>query len=136
MAKLRVTMGEIKRVVAEVYGVSLAELEGRSVGEAFDVTLTPNQAYGEYDENLVQEVPGELFDGMEVSEGDTFVAETDDGHRPVTVIEVSEEFIKVDGNHPLAGTALVFDITIKSVRAATAEEIGHGHVHGEGGHHH
>ena len=68
--------------------------------EAFDVTLTPNQAYGEYDENLVQEVPGELFDGMEVSEGDTFVAETDDGHRPVTVIEGVEEFIKVDGNHP------------------------------------
>ena len=99
-----------------------AELEGRSVGEAFDVTLTPEQAYGQYDENLVQEVPGELFDGMEVSEGDTFVAETDDGHRPVTVIEVSEEFVKVDGNHPLA-----------DVRAATAEELAHGHVHGAGG---
>ena len=110
-----------------------AELEGRSVGEAFDVTLTPNQAYGEYDENLVQEVPGELFDGMEVSEGDTFVAETDDGHRPVTVIEVSEEFVKVDGNHPLAGVTLGFKVEIKDVRAATAEELAHGHVHGAGG---
>ena len=48
-----------------------AELEGRAVGEAFEVTLAPSQAYGEYDETLVQEVPGELFDGMEVSEGDT-----------------------------------------------------------------
>lgn len=100
-----------------------AELEGRSVGEAFDVTLTPEQAYGQYDENLVQEVPGELFDGMEVSEGDTFVAETDDGHRPVTVIEVSEEFVKVDGNHPLAGVTLGFKVEIKDVRAATAEEL-------------
>ena len=91
-----------------------AELEGRSVGEAFDVTLTPEQAYGQYDENLVQEVPGELFDGMEVSEGDTFVAETDDGHRPVTVIEVSEEFVKVDGNHPLAGVTLGFKVEIRT----------------------
>lgn len=110
-----------------------AELEGRSVGEAFDVTLTPSQAYGEYDENLVQEVPGELFDGMEVSEGDTFVAETDEGHRPVTVVEVSEEFVKVDGNHPLAGVTLGFKVEIKDVRAATAEELAHGHVHGAGG---
>ena len=98
-----------------------AELEGRAVGEAFEVTLAPSQAYGEYDETLVQEVPGELFDGMEVSEGDTFVAETDDGHRPVTVVEVSEEFVKVDGNHPLAGVTLGFKVEIKDVRAATAE---------------
>ncbi|MBP6451848.1 MAG: peptidylprolyl isomerase, partial [Aeromonas sp.] len=93
----------------------------------------PSQAYGEYDETLVQEVPGELFDGMEVSEGDTFVAETDDGHRPVTVIEVSEAFVKVDGNHPLAGVTLGFKVEIKDVRAATAEELAHGHVHGAGG---
>ncbi|MFM4966042.1 peptidylprolyl isomerase [Aeromonas veronii] len=110
-----------------------AELEGRAVGEAFEVTLAPSQAYGEYDETLVQEVPGELFDGMEVSEGDTFVAETDDGHRPVTVVEVSEEFVKVDGNHPLAGVTLGFKVEIKDVRAATAEELAHGHVHGAGG---
>ncbi|PJG60564.1 peptidylprolyl isomerase [Aeromonas cavernicola] len=110
-----------------------AELEGRAVGEAFEVTLAPAQAYGEYDETLVQEVPGEMFDGMEVSEGDTFVAETDEGHRPVTVIEVSETFVKVDGNHPLAGVTLGFKVEIKDVRAATAEELAHGHVHGDDG---
>ncbi|MGL5287735.1 MAG: peptidylprolyl isomerase [Aeromonas sp.] len=110
-----------------------AALEGRAVGDAFDVTLTPEQAYGVYDESLVQEVPGELFDGMEVAEGDTFVAETDDGHRPVTVVEVSEEFVKVDGNHPLAGVTLSFTVEIKDVRPATAEELAHGHVHGAGG---
>ena len=109
-----------------------AELEGRSVGEAFDVTLTPNQAYGEYDENLVQEVPGELFDGMEVSEGDTFVAETDDGHRPVTVIEVSRSSSRWTAIIPgwrdpgLQGRD-------QDVRAATAEELAHGHVHGASG---
>ncbi|MFL9591671.1 peptidylprolyl isomerase [Aeromonas schubertii] len=116
-----------------------AALEGRAVGDAFEVTLSPEQAYGEYDEGLVQEVPGELFDGMDVAEGDTFVAETDDGHRPVTVVEVSEAFVKVDGNHPLAGVTLGFKVEIKDVRPATAEELAHGHVHGEGGcggHHH
>lgn len=110
-----------------------AALEGRAVGDAFEVTLAPQQAYGEYDEALVQEVPGELFDGMEVSEGDTFVAETDDGHRPVTVVEVTENTVKVDGNHPLAGVTLGFKVEIKDVRPATAEELAHGHVHGAGG---
>ncbi|MGL5948038.1 MAG: FKBP-type peptidyl-prolyl cis-trans isomerase [Aeromonas sp.] len=110
-----------------------AELEGRSVGDAFEITLAPAQAYGEYDEGLVQTVPGDLFDGMEVAEGDTFVAETDDGHRPVTVVEVSEESVKVDGNHPLAGVTLAFKVAVKDVRAATAEELAHGHVHGAAG---
>src|SRR5699024_1724231 len=77
-----------------------AELDSKAVGEEFDITLTPEQAYGERDEALVQSVPGELFDGMEVSEGDTFVAETDDGQRPVSIVEVAPEYVMVDGNHP------------------------------------
>ncbi|PSJ38727.1 peptidylprolyl isomerase [Zobellella taiwanensis] len=111
-------------------------LENKLAGEDFEVTLTPEQAYGEYDESLVQSVPGEMFDGMEVSEGDTFVAETDDGHRPVTIVEVAEEYVKVDGNHPLAGMTLSFKGVVREVRAATEEELAHGHVHGEHDHDH
>lgn len=108
----------------------------REEGDSFEVTVPAVDAYGEYEESLVQEVPGELFDGMEVAEGDTFVADTDDGHRPVTIVEVSEDTVKVDANHPLAGMDLHFKVAIRGVRAATAEEIAHGHVHGAGGHHH
>lgn len=111
-------------------------LSGKVAGEDFDVTLTPDQAYGERDEELVQSVPGELFDGMEVAEGDTFVAETDDGHRPVTIVEVAEEFVKVDGNHPLAGMTLTFKGVVRGIREATEEEVTHGHVHGEHDHDH
>lgn len=111
-------------------------LEGKVEGEDFDVTLSPEQAYGERDDSLIQAVPGELFDGMEVSEGDTFVAETDDGHRPVTIIEVSEESVTVDGNHPLAGMTLTFKGVVRAIRAATEEELEHGHVHGEHDHDH
>ena len=75
-------------------------LYDREEGDSFELTVPAMDAYGEYEESLVQEVPGELFDGMEVAEGDTFVADTDDGHRPVTIVEVSEEFVKVDANHP------------------------------------
>ncbi|WP_319783431.1 peptidylprolyl isomerase [Oceanisphaera sp. IT1-181] len=113
-----------------------AVLEGKVVGEDFDVTLSPEQAYGERDDSLIQSVPGELFDGMEVSEGDTFVAETDDGHRPVTIIEVSEESVTVDGNHPLAGMTLTFKGVVRDIRVATEEELEHGHVHGEHDHDH
>lgn len=111
-------------------------LSGKVAGEDFDVTLTPDQAYGERDEELVQSVPGELFDGMEVAEGDTFVAETDDGHRPVTIVEVAEVFVKVDGNHPLAGMTLTFKGVVRGIREATEEEVTHGHVHGEHDHDH
>ncbi|MBU3823651.1 MAG: peptidylprolyl isomerase [Candidatus Oceanisphaera merdipullorum] len=113
-----------------------AVLEGKVVGEDFEVTLSPEQAYGERDDSLIQTVPGELFDGMEVAEGDTFVAETDDGHRPVTIIEVSEESVVVDGNHPLAGMTLTFKGVVRDIRVATEEELEHGHVHGEHDHDH
>lgn len=114
-------------------------LYDREPGDSFELKVDAADAYGEYHEELVQEVPGELFDGMEVAEGDTFVADTDDGHRPVTVVEVAEAFVKVDANHPLAGVNLQFAVAVRDVRPATAEEIAHGHVHGGGccgGHEH
>jgi FKBP-type peptidyl-prolyl cis-trans isomerase SlyD len=111
-------------------------LYDRDIGDSFELDVAAAEAYGEYEDDLVQSVPGELFDGMEVAEGDTFVADTDDGHRPVTVVEVTEEFVKVDANHPLAGVNLHFSVAVRDVRAATAEEIAHGHVHGADDHHH
>jgi len=65
-----------------------------------------------------------------------FHAQSAEGVRTVTVHEVSGDSVKIDGNHPLAGEALNFDVTVDGVRAATEEELEHGHVHGDGGHHH
>jgi FKBP-type peptidyl-prolyl cis-trans isomerase SlyD len=110
-----------------------AALEGHVAGDALTVTLEPADAYGEYDEQLVQTLPGELFDGMEVGEGDTLMADTDGGHIPVTVLEVAEDYVKIDANHPLAGMELTFAVQVREVRAATEEELAHGHVHQIGG---
>lgn len=104
-----------------------------TTGDTLDLVVPAADAYGEYLDALVQKVPGELFDGMEVAEGDTFVADTDDGHRPVTVIEVAEDTVTVDANHPLAGMDLHFNVSVLEVREATPEEISHGHVHGAEG---
>ncbi|HNE15079.1 MAG TPA: peptidylprolyl isomerase, partial [Rhodocyclaceae bacterium] len=75
-------------------------------------------------------------DNIEVGMSFERVGEDGEDEQIYRITDIADGKVVVDGNHPLAGTALVFDITIKSVRAATAEEIGHGHVHGEGGHHH
>ena len=79
---------------------------------------------------------GNLIPGMEVTAGMQFQAQGDHGAQIVTVTEVGLESVTVDGNHPLAGVELNFDVEVMSVRAATKDELDHGHVHGEGGHHH
>lgn len=100
-------------------------------------SIEPKDAYGERVEDMKQEVPKELFGGIETIEvGMQFQSETDAGPVMVTVVEMGEEMITVDGNHPLAGVHLNFDVTIREVRAPSKEELEHGHVHGEGGHHH
>ena len=86
---------------------------------------------------MAQEVPKELFGGVDNIElGMQFESETDDGPVMVTVVAISDDMVTVDGNHPLAGVHLNFDVTIREVREATEEELAHGHVHGDGGHHH
>ncbi len=112
-------------------------LTGKSAGEAFTVVVSAEDGYGEYDESLVAEVERDRFPGAdEVELGDQFQANTPEGPRMVTVIGIEDEAITIDANHPLAGETLHFDVKIVDVRAATKEEIEHGHVHGEGGHHH
>src|SRR5688572_316055 len=108
-------------------------LEGKSKGDKFNLKIEPSKGYGEKDEALVQKVPRSAFGGQEVKTGMRF--STNQGG-VVTVTNVGLESVTVDGNHPLAGVPLNFDVEIVEVRNATDEEISHGHVHGEGGHHH
>ena len=108
-------------------------LEGKGKGEKLNLKIAPEKGYGEKDENLIQEVPRSAFGEQEVKPGMRF--STNQGG-VVTVTEVGAESITVDGNHPLAGVDLNFDVEIVEVRNATEEEISHGHVHGSNGHQH
>jgi len=103
-------------------------------GDKFEVEVSAEQAYGERFDDYVQTVPKAMFEGIEdLSVGAQLRATTDDGEQTVIVIDVQDEEITVDGNHPLAGIALKFDVEILEVRDATEDELTHGHVHGEGG---
>lgn len=113
------------------------ELTGKSVGDRFQVSLAPVDGYGERDPDLEQEIARDQFEDVdEIEQGMQFHAETDDGYLVFTVVEVGDDLVTVDGNHPLAGMALNFDVTVREIRAATRDELAHGHVHGPGGHHH
>jgi len=110
------------------------ELEGRTAGEKLNVNVSPEEGYGEIQEQLMQEVPRESFQGVEsVEPGMQFQAQTEGGPLMVTVKKVEADTVVVDGNHPLAGQQLAFDVEIATVREASEDEIEHGHVHGEGG---
>lgn len=109
------------------------ELNGKTVGDKFVIDIAPNLAYGERHEELVQAVPKSMFEDMDVTPGMTFRATTDDGEQSVMIIDVDDENVIVDGNHPLSGMTLNFDVEVLDVREATAEEIAHGHPHSEGG---
>ena len=102
------------------------------------VAVSAAEGYGEVQQELIQDVPRTSFQGVEQIEvGMQFEAQTGQGGTvPVTVTAVTDETVTVDGNHPLAGKNLNFDVSIEAVRDATAEELEHGHVHGPGGHHH
>ena len=112
-------------------------LDGKAVGEECKVRLTPADAFGEYDAELVrvearEQFPAELtvgmqFQGESSKQGEVIV---------YTVTDIADGKVVVDGNHPLAGQTLNFACTIAAVRAATQEELSHGHVHGAHGHHH
>lgn len=113
-------------------------LEGKEPGEELRVLITAEEGYGEYDPEAVRVVKRDQFPAdMDLYEGLEIYAETDDGHRqPGSVLAVNGEEISLDFNHPLAGENLDFEVKIHEVRAASAEELAHGHIHGPGGHHH
>lgn len=113
-------------------------LENKSVGDSFNVNIAAADAYGERDDSMVQVVPRDMFEAdAPVEAGMQFHAQTPEGHMiTVTVTSVEGDEITVDGNHPLAGEALNFDVSVVDIRDASEEELDHGHVHGPGGHHH
>ena len=116
-------------------------LEGKRTGDQLQVTVSPADGYGERNEELEQQVPREHFEGVDDLEvGMQFRVPTDDEeddeYLVVTVVEIEEDVVTIDGNHALAGLTLNFDVTVREVRDATEEELEHGHVHGPGGHEH
>ena len=113
------------------------ELAGKKVGDKLTVNVPAAEAYGEYHEQLVNDVPREAFQGVDqIEPGMQFQANTPEGVQVITVKAVNVETVTVDANHPLAGQDLNFDVEIVEVREATEEESAHGHVHGVGGHLH
>ncbi|MBK6559761.1 MAG: peptidylprolyl isomerase [Comamonadaceae bacterium] len=112
-----------------------AALDGKTVGDSVQVQLEPEDAFGEYDDELVtsellQNLPEGVLVGMQLE------GTGEHGTHIMSVTEIEDGRAVLDGNHPLAGVTLVFSCTVSEVRAATAEELAHGHAHGDGGHQH
>jgi FKBP-type peptidyl-prolyl cis-trans isomerase SlyD len=114
-------------------------LEGKQVGDALRVKLQPEEAFGEYDADLVTVEPRHLFpENIEVGMQFERAGDEEEGEEDMlfTITDIAGDKVVVDGNHPLAGIALIFSCTVSGVRAATADEIEHGHAHGPEGHAH
>ncbi|HEX8427837.1 FKBP-type peptidyl-prolyl cis-trans isomerase [Hymenobacter sp.] len=117
------------------------QLDGKQAGDSFTFSLTPEQAYGEYDDQAVVDIPKNVFeiDGQvdqEMLQVGNFLpmADNQGHHMQGKVVEIGADSVKMDFNHPLAGMVMHFDGKVAEVREATQEELDHGHVHGEGGH--
>lgn len=110
-------------------------LDGKEKGESLAVAIPPEEGYGQRDESLTQVVSRSAFESPDdIEVGRQFHAQSPEGQPLViTVVAVADDEVTIDGNHPLAGANLNFDISIVDVRDATEEELSHGHVHGPGG---
>ena len=113
-------------------------LEGSKVGDKLDVSIKPEEGYGERMKDAIQEIPSSALKGIdEVKVGMQLQSQDQDGNAfLVNVTKIEDDKITVDGNHPLAGQTLHFSVSIESIRKAEAEELSHGHVHADGQHHH
>ena len=113
-------------------------LLGKEIGSELTVTVEPEDAYGEYSAELVATLGRDMFEGVdELEVGMQFHASAPDGQMQiVTIRDLDGDDVTVDGNHPFAGQRLNFQVKIIDIRDASQEEVAHGHVHGEGGHHH
>lgn len=115
-------------------------LDGKEAGFETMIQVEPEDAFGEYDPELVKiedrkRLPEPIEVGMQF-EGTPDTEEEGDQSLIFTVTDIADDKVVLDGNHPLAGIALRFSLNVAQVRAATQEEIAHGHVHGEYGYHH
>lgn len=112
-------------------------LDGKTTGEELSVRIPPEGAYGIREDTKIQDVPREMFGDSEVQVGAQYHAAGPNGENlVVTVVAADDESVTVDGNHPLAGVHLNFDVKVIEIRDASEEELSHGHAHGPGGHHH
>lgn len=112
-------------------------MAGRGEGESFSVTVPPEKAYGPVREGGTQRIPLKHLQGAKTwRPGMVAVVQTDQGQRQVRIVKVGRFNADVDTNHPLAGKALTFEVEVVSIREANAEELAHGHAHGDGGHQH
>ena len=112
-------------------------LNGKAAGDKLNVTIPPEQAYGVFNQELIQEIPRTSFGEIkDIQPGMQFQMMANNNPVIVTVASVSDDKVKIDANHPLAGEHLTFDVEVVEVRDATSEELEHGHVHGAGGHQH
>ena len=110
-------------------------LREKTVGDKFCVTIEPENAYGEEQAEMIQVVSKSMFEDMPLEVGMQFNAEVSNGPGVITVVNIDGDEVTVDGNHPLAGEALTFDVEVMTIRTATEEEMAHGHIHGEGCNH-
>lgn len=113
------------------------ELHGKKEGDSLTLALEPADAFGDYDEELVQIEPISAFPTDKLEVGMQFEGEDPTGDVVLyTITDIGDGKVVVDGNHPWAGERVNFRCTVTGVRPATKDEINHGHVHGPGGHHH
>jgi FKBP-type peptidyl-prolyl cis-trans isomerase SlyD len=112
-------------------------MEGKAAGDSFKISIPAEEGYGVHDPENISVVPlDEIDGGEELEEGMQLHTEGEFGEETVIITKIEGNNVTIDGNHPLAGMTLHFDIAIRSVRTATEEELEHGHVHGPGGHSH
>jgi len=111
-------------------------LEGGSVGQKLNIKVSPEKGYGVKNDQLIQKVPRSAFGTQDIKPGMQFQTQGNHGAQVVTVTAVGLDSVTVDGNHPLAGVELNFEVEVMNIRPATKEELDHGHVHGPEGHHH
>ncbi len=113
-------------------------LEGKAAGDKLEVSIPPEKGYGQHDESLMQDLPKEQFSEIpNLEPGMQLEARSPEGHvQVIRIAKVEGETVTIDGNHPLAGQTLNFDVKVVEVRDATREELEHGHVHGLGGQQH
>ena len=138
---IETTEGDQPLVYLHGVGTILPTLEGalagKQAGDRVELTLTPEDGYGERDAELIEVVDRSQFpDAEDLAVGMMFHVPTEEGDVTVTISDIDGDNVTIDGNHPLAGETLQFDILVREVRDATTEELEHGHAHGEGGHQH
>ncbi len=110
-------------------------LDGKATGDSIKVSVSPEEGYGAHDDEKVFKVPKDKFD-FDPEPGLVVQAQGPEGQAvPLQIIGVEDDEVELDGNHPLAGQTLNFEVEVKDVREATEQECAHGHSH-DGGHHH